>query len=126
MASGVGLAGFPVLKIDGGDVSGSWKKWKQRFKIAVEIETVRRGKEKVGENNVNRFTPRVKLLALLQSVGSEGMDVLTAGGFDIDKPEWTFDRSLEVLVGHYEGEESIFVRTQEFVTVRQLVDERSR
>jgi hypothetical protein len=80
----------------------------------------------VGEVMVNRLTPRVKLLALLQSVGSEGMDVLTAGEFDIDTAEWTYDRSLKVLVAHYEGEESIFIRTQKFVTARQVVDERSR
>jgi hypothetical protein len=126
MASGAIFAGFPSFVVDGDDVSGSWKKWKQRFKIAVEMEMVKWGKEKVEEENVDPLTPRVKLLALLQSVGSEGMEVLTAGGFDIDIAEWTYARSLEVLVNHHEGEESLFVRTQKFVTVRQVLDERSR
>jgi hypothetical protein len=41
MASGASFAGFPSFVVDGDDVSGSWKKWKQRFKIAVEMETVK-------------------------------------------------------------------------------------
>ena len=76
----VNLATFPKLKLNQGDIGGSFRSWLTQFRIAVELTELNMG---VGENNQNRFAGRTKLLALLSAIGCEGVETLQSLGFDL-------------------------------------------
>lgn len=78
---------------------------------------------KILEVGEHRFNNEAKLLALLKSVGEEGRETLLSEGLTIDSPAISYAVALRVLKKHYEKQESLYVRTQRFVTVRQTVDE---
>ena len=81
MADGQGnLSNFPELIIAPDDVSGSWNQFVEEFSIMVEWKTLDLGSKMVTQGTgsrareveVDRFTDRMKLLALLKSVGLGG------------------------------------------------------
>ena len=75
---------------------------------------------------VNRFTGRMKLLALLKSVGQEGRQVLASVGFRPTAADSTYTAALTLLEGHFNSEKSLFVKTQKFCAVRQAAEEEYR
>ena len=92
---------FPILKIDPKDFGGSWKKFLNKFTIASRFATCNRGKKKVNISGtdtwVNVFDDEMKLCALLNAIGSEGLQVLLAQGIDVASAELTLDQVLEAL-----------------------------
>ena len=72
---------------------------------------------------VNRFTDQMKLLALLKSVGQEGPKVLASVGFRFTAAYSTYNGVLTLLDGLFNREESLFVKTQKFCTMRQTAGE---
>ena len=78
------------------------------------------------EVEVNRFTDRMKLLALLKSVGQEGRKVLASVGFRCTTADTAYNDALTLLDGHFNREESLFVKTQKFCAVRQAAGEEYR
>jgi hypothetical protein len=122
---------LPGLIIDPLDVLGSWRSWLDEFTIAIEQKAVDMGSKSVKQQDesfleVQNFTPRGKLLALLRAVGKEGREALRARGVAGSNPDATYEEIMEVLVSHYEREETVFVRMQKFVTVSQGVGEDHR
>lgn len=129
MASGIDLTSFPKLKVTGSNVIGSWKSWLSQFEISVEMTTLNLGKEDVdGQGTMlDKFRGRSKLLALLGAIGSEGMDILTSLGFDLKNGDAdAYTAALDLLKGHYEREDSFYVKTMKFVTVSQAGGEDER
>ncbi len=120
---GSSLAGFPVLEIDNEDVSGSWKRWLDEFVICAELKELDMGFDYDGNA---RFGDRQRTLALLRGIGEKGREVLRSRGFDIANPRARGDRALELLDEHFNRQESVFVKTQKFVTVKQLASEDER
>lgn len=125
-AKNTSMLGYPELVIDPMDVSGSWSKWFNHFKMILEYKTLELGTVVVDTVSVPKFGERSKLLALTSSVGEEGREALVAVGFDVDDRNATYDAALKLLREHFEQEESVYVRTQKFVTVHQLVGESER
>ena len=127
MAQRVDLSSFPKLKLDSNDVSGSWDSWLTQFEIAVELTTLNLGKEAVEAQQVDKFRGRSKLLALLGAIGAEGSAILKSQGFDVkNNTVEGYKSALDLLKGHYEREESFYVKTMKFVTVSQTCGEDER
>ena len=126
MAARMNFSGFPDLVINPGDVSNSWKRWRQEFLIAIELKTMELGTKIVESAPVENFTDRAKLLVLFRSIGQEGRDALTAMGFNVQNTEATYQQAWDLLDNHYEREDSIYMRTQKCVTVSQLSGEEER
>ena len=76
----VDLSAFPRLRLNAGDVTGSFRSWMTQFEIAVEVTTINLGDD--GDGNA-RFRGRTKLLALLSAIGSDGAETLQSLGFDV-------------------------------------------
>jgi len=115
-AGAVNFGTFPKLKVVDSDVSGSWRKFKEEFLLAMEF--------KVLELGVRVFGDRAQVLALLTAIGQEGRDTLKSVGFDMARGN--LEDAWELLCNHYDREENIFVRTQKFVSVTQLTGENDR
>ena len=126
-AGGTSLSTRPVLKIRHDDISRSWKEWYDEFQLSIRLMEFELGNEtvKIDEANVTRpkFTKEAKLLALLKCIGIDGRSTLAAAGYSISSTDLTYDMALGVLKKHYERKESLYVRTQKFVTVRQCAGE---
>ena len=78
------------------------------------------------EVKINRFTNRIKFLALLKSVGREDQQVLASVEFRSTAADSTYNGALTLLDGHFNREESLFVKTQTFCAVRQAAGEEYR
>ena len=121
---------FPILKIDPKDIGGSWKMFLNKFTIASRFATCNRGKKKVNISGtdtwVNVFDDEMKLCALLNAIGSEGLLVLLAQGIDVASAELTFDQVLEALKENYEREESLNVKVWNFNSACQQTGEDPR
>ena len=130
MACAVKLSGFPALIIDPGDVSGSWRRWKTDFMLSIRLRAIEMGSRIVrredGEVEVPNFREEAKVLILLQAVGNEGRDILLAEGLTVESEGITFTEVMGVLCNHYEREESLYVKTQNFVGAQQLTGEDQR
>jgi len=124
----VDLSSFPKLKLNAQDVTTSWKHWLSQFEIAVELTTLNLGTVDDGHGHpIDVFRGRTKLLALLSSVGSEGMETLQSLGFDLQNNDINaYTIALDLLKGHYEREESRYVKTIKYVTVAQAIGEEER
>lgn len=118
-----------VLRIDPEDISGSWRRWYNGFKLKVKLRKLDMGFDTVqdGENviRVPRFTDAHQVLMLLNAIGTEGQEVLVASGIDIDD-DTNYNVLVDALVAHYQREESLYIRLRKFVTVRQCAGEDSR
>ena len=75
------------------------------------------------EVEVNRFTNQVKFLALLKSVGQKIQQVLASAGYRSTAADLTYNGVLTLLDGLFNREESLFVKTQKFCTMRQTAGE---
>ena len=119
-----------VLRIDPEDISGSWRRWYNGFKLKVKLRKLDMGFDTVqdGENviRVPRFTDAHQVLMLLNAIGTEGQEVLVASGIDIDDDDTNYNVLVDALVAHYQREESLYIRLRKFVTVRQCAGEDSR
>ena len=123
MARSFNFSDFPVLEINSENVSGSWKSWLTEFQLSVEMVTMKLGKETVDEAEVNVFRGRMKLLALLHSIGKDGREILQYLGFDLQNANSTYEQAMEFLTGVYGNEENIYVKTMKFVTASQANSE---
>ena len=121
---------FPTLRIDPKDVSGSWKRFLEKFNIAIRFEVCNKGMKKVVindvEQDVNVFDDELKLCALLKAVSNEGFEVLYAQGIDIHSEELNYDQVLQALKNAYAREESLNVKLWNFNSARQQSGEDSR
>lgn len=130
-SSGVRLSEFPVLSVRADDISGSFKEWLDEFELSVKFKTLELGYELVevpGEPEKKKkykFDDETKILALLKCVGGEGRRILKLSGLvnldDIGKNKYA--DLIETLKKHYCRSESLFIRIQQFVTVRQSAGE---
>ena len=112
---------FPSLKLDSGDVNGSWKRWFDSFQIVGEMVSMRMGKDEDGNH---KFSGRTKLLALLHAIGSDGRDALRSVGFRMLDENSTYDEAIAHLVTIYGTDETVYVKTMRFVTVSQTACEK--
>ena len=110
------FADFPTLKVSQSDISGTWASFRDEFLLSCEMKEVNLGR--------HEFDNRAKKLALMMSVGEEGRTTLRSLGFNF--PTDTFEEGWELLSSHYDREESIFVKTQKFVSVSQAAGEDAR
>ena len=123
------MSGFPELRLDASDVSGSFKAWLDEFTLAIALRTLEAGKEKktvdAEEVEVDKFGEKAKTLVLLRSIGNEGRQVLaSAGHTNVHlSTEPMYQTVLDVLETHFGSTESRYVKTQKFVTVRQAAGE---
>ena len=67
---------LPRLEIDPENVSASFSKWYKKYELAARLATINMGTERVDGEHVPRFRGETKLLALLNAIGSNGIDVL--------------------------------------------------
>jgi hypothetical protein len=126
MATGFDFNAFAKLKLNANDVTGSWKNWLSEFELCVEMTTLKMGKETVASEQVDRFRGRLKLLALLHSVGKEGRDVLQSSGFNSGAEDSTYEQAMVLLKNLYDRQESVYVKTMRFVNVSQVLGEDER
>ena len=130
MASKSSVSAQDVLKINPEDISGSWRRWYNGFKLKVKLRKLDMGFDTVqdGDNvvRVPKFTDAHQVLMLLNAIGTEGQEVLVASGIDIDDDETNYKVLVDALVAHYQREESLYIRLRKFVTVRQCAGEDSR
>ena len=121
---------FPSLKIDPQDIYGSWKKFLNKFTVALEFQVCMAGKKKVQVNEVEQtvdaFDDKMKALALLNAVGEEGYQVLEAQGVEFSGEGLTYKGILEALKTHYGREESLNVRVKNFTSASQQTGEDAR
>lgn len=67
----------------------------------------------------DRFTNQMKLLTLLKSLFQVVQHDLTSVGFRSTAASSTFNIALTLLDGHFNQEESLFVKTQKFGAVNK-------
>lgn len=124
------LDSFPTLKIAPDNVSGSWRKFLVEFELEVDFKTITCGTKKVviddEEQEVPVFDERTKLITLLKAIGEEGRETLEAEGFSMSQRRFTYDQAMTALKRHYSREESLYVKTQRFVSVKQCAGEDQR
>ena len=126
--NGISMTGFPVFDMKSGDIARSWREFTNEFDLAVRMRTLELGtetyKDAQGQDARRpRFSEEAKLLALMRSVGQEGRETLLSEGLSISTPNLTYAQVFEVLKKNYERKESLYVRTQKFVTIVQCAGE---
>ena len=92
-------------------------KWYDSFTLCVEMSTLNLGNE---ENGDVRFTAKIKLLCLLNAVGTDGLDDLHSVGFDRDAHGANFDNALQLLRGVFVREESDYVKIDSLYVLNKL------
>lgn len=123
---GLDFNAFPRLVFDSrsGDMSHCFKKWLTRFNLAVEMMTVKLGTEAVtGSGQQPKFRGRIKVLALLQSIGDDGLEALNSVGFDYSDDAADFAAAVTALRGVFERAESDYIKTNKFVSAKQMSSE---
>lgn len=121
MAKMINMSNFPKLVIDSDNIHGSFMSWKYDFDVAIELASLKLG---VDDNDQQVFRGRLKLLTLVQAVGSVGKDVFTAVGFNIADEASTYDQAMGHLEAQFGIQDNIYVRTMRFVTVNQALGEK--
>ena len=58
-------------------------------------------------------------MSLFSSIGEEGRSTLWSTFISIDSERISYERVIRLLEKHYKCEESLYVRTQKFVNVKQ-------
>ena len=119
-------AGFPELKIDPSDVFGSWDRFIRQFEVDARLREKACGTRRVGDQDRPVFDDELKCLALIKAVGDEGQRVIESKGHDVRVDELTYKEVSDILKAHYGREESVNVKTRNFVTARQLSGEDNR
>ena len=78
------------------------------------------GTERVGGRQVSRFREETKLLALLNAIGSDSIDVLESRGCDLNSnTEGDYEVAVEHLKIYYDKVENIHVEWVKAATLRQ-------
>ena len=114
---------LPVLKLDSQNKTGSWKAWLRKFKLSIELISQRLGKENVNGQNLDVFRGRLKVLALLNSIGEDGLDALDSVGCDTMDDNLSYDDVMTHLRNIFGTEETVYVKTHRFVTASQTAGE---
>ena len=83
MATGMNFSGLPELVINPGDVSNSWKRWREVFLIAIELKTIKWGTRIVANAPV----------ILFRAIGQEGRHAITAMGFNVQDTAAKYERA---------------------------------
>ena len=117
--SAMSSSGLPELRINPGDVRGSWDDFITQFEIDLEWRVAASGTKKGtdssgGAADVPAFDDKLKALALIRAGGREGQRVLEAKGRKLTGGSLTYKCARDVLNDHYGREESINVRTRNF------------
>jgi len=120
------FSGFPLLEIRADDISGCWKRWFEEFSLVMEMKILDLGNETVNEQEVPVLRDRKKLLVLLHAIGGQGREAIRSQGFKENGADATYERALALLQRHFQREETVYVKTQKFVSVRQLAGEDNR
>ena len=123
---GLSFTSFPKLEINPRDVHGSWKSFLSKFSLALKYQVIAAGTKKVEDADVALFTDDMKVLALLNSVGDEGLRVLESQGIQFDAADLQYGDVIDALKNHYGREESLNIRVHKFVHAQQLSSEDSR
>ena len=111
---------FPRLEIDPENVSASFRKWYKKYEFATRLAIINMGNERVDDEYIPRFRGETKLLALLNSIGSDGIDVLQSRGFDLNSDtEEDYEIAVEHLKSYYDKVENIHVDWVKAATLRQ-------
>ena len=97
------------LIIDAENVSGSLGKWLKKYELAARLAEINMGTEKDEDSNVvPKFRSETKLLALLNSVGGDGIDVLESQRFGLTlKTESDYIEAIEILKEHYKKKRKV-------------------
>ena len=116
---------FPKLQIDLENVAISFRKWLRKFELTSRLAVISMGTEKIGKGKVlPKFKREMKLLALLNAIGSEGMEVLESVGFDLNSQNTdAYDVALNHLKNYYDHEENEHVAWVKATTLSQLCGE---
>ena len=122
----VNINDFPKLEIDNSNVYASWRSWLTQFRLSIEMATMNMGTEMVaveggGQQAVNVFRGRRKLVALISAIGDAGRTVLESVGFDMD--QGTYEQALQALTNHYGQDETIFIKTVKVINAKQAAGE---
>ena len=112
---GFNLNDFPKLEVASANVSASCQAWLLEFELSIEMVTLKL--------TPDFFQGRIKLLALLHTIGKDGRDALQSLGFDMKHADSTYDQAMNHLKSVYEKQESVYVKTMRFVTVSQTNSE---
>ena len=120
--SGVRSSGLPVLCIWHADVSNSWREWYE-FELAIQFKELEMGAVEVEGEMMSKLTPQMKLLLLFKCISAEGRSTLSSAGITVKSVGITYYSAIERLERYYSRCESLYVRTQKFVTVRQCAGE---
>ena len=126
---GLSFTNFPVLEINPKDVFGSWKTFIKKFSLTLKYQVIAAGTTTSTATppvTSNNFTEDMKVLALLNSVGDEGLRILESQGIDLDADDLVYADVLGALKNHYGREESLNIRVHKFVHAQQLSGEDSR
>lgn len=125
------FSGFPSLQIDQEDIFGSWETFLNQFEIELEMKEILCGTKTVvvedGPDVVsNVFDDRMKRLAFLKAIGVEGQRLIKSKGHNVLTNTLTYPQAKAILVDFYGREESINVKTRNFVSVNQRTAENKR
>ena len=94
-----------------------------QFTIATMSAICNRGKKKFTVSNTDSwitvFDDEMKLCALLNAIGREGLQVLLAKVIDVSSAELTFDHVLKAPKKNYEREQSLNVKIWNFNSAHQ-------
>ena len=83
MASYNVVSQLPRLVIDAENVSGSFGRWLEKYQLAARLAESNMGTEKDEDGDVvPKLRGETRLLALLNSIASDGINVLESQGFD--------------------------------------------
>ena len=129
--AGNSVAYFPKLVIDSNDVFGSWDTFIKQFDIEIQFRAKSLGTKTINnedgeEELVEVFNDDMKCLALFRAIGIEGMNIIEAAGYSVRNNSLTYEEALTILQNHYGREESIHVKTRNFVCVTQNASEDDR
>jgi len=122
------LNGFPPLVIDHNDVFGSWNAFIKQFELKLKLRVRLSGFKTVIGNDGHQvaapvFDDEMKCLVLLEAIGIEGQKVIEAEGYDIVNNDLSYAQALGILNSHFCREDSVYVKTDNFVSVCQKADE---
>jgi hypothetical protein len=127
MSKSVSLGTFPKLCTRSEDVAASFKEWLEEFEIVMRTRAWELGTEVRNVDGqqleVSRFSPEAKRLALINCIGREGRQVLTASGLDVRSEQLDYDAALEVLQRHFGRGDNKYLQIHNITHTRQSAGE---
>ena len=103
------------------NVTGSFRLWFKKSELAARLAEIIMGTEKNSDDEiVPKFRGETKLLALLNSAGSDDIDVLESQEFDSNSnTEEDYRMVIKLLRNYYEKKESEHVAWLKAATLSQ-------